>query len=259
MEQRAADPSRARRLANAPGSDPSSGSARPRPRNGRSSAADTERIRRQILEAIRRSVDLRGYPPSIRELASSVGLSSPSSVHAHLGVLEARGLLRRDPARPRALALAEPEASASTSSNEPLGAPADEASLRYRSVAVLGLVGAGTGVLAEQREEADPLVLDRTLLGDGEHFALVVRGESMRDAGILDGDFVVVRRQTDAPDGTVVVAGIAGDEGTVKILRRGRGGRVTLVPANPEYSPIEVDASDLVIYGQVVSVIRRLR
>lgn len=228
-------------------------------RTGRSSAAEAERIRQQILAAIAASVKERGYPPSIRELASSVGLSSPSSVHGHLAVLEARGLLRRDPARPRALAVAEPVGRArrnpSGRGDLPSGAVTDSG----RTVPVLGLVGAGTGVLADQRDEGETLLLDESLLGSGEHFALRVRGASMRDAGILEGDLVVVRRQPDASDGSVVVAGLPGDEGTVKILRKGPGRRVTLLPANPDFAPIELDPEQLVVYGQVVSVIRRLR
>lgn len=228
-------------------------------RPGRSTAADAERIRQQILDAITESVERRGYPPSIRELASIVGLSSPSSVHGHLAVLEARGLLHRDPARPRALAVAESAGRSRRGPGRVGETVAGAADAGACAVPVLGLVGAGTGVLAEQRDEGEALVLDQSLLGPGEHFALQVRGESMRDAGILEGDLVVVRRQSEAPDGSVVVAGIPGDEGTVKILRRGPGRLVTLVPANPDFAPIELDADDLVVYGQVVSVIRRLR
>jgi len=228
------------------------------PRPGRSSAAGAERIRQRILDAITESVEQRGYPPSIRELASTVGLSSPSSVHGHLAVLEAQGLLHRDPARPRALAVAEPAGRTRRGMGMLGRSLPSTAEGAHRSVPVLGLVGAGTGVLAEQQDGGEALVLDQSLLGSGEHFALEVRGESMRDAGILGGDLVIVRRQPDAPDGSVVVAGLPGDEGTVKFLRRGSGSKVTLVPANPDFAPIELDADELVIYGQVVSVIRRL-
>jgi len=201
--------------------------------------------RRRILEFIAEQIRERGYPPSVREIGEAVGLTSPSTVHTHLQVLQREGYLKRDPTKPRAIIVS--------------WEPSSGAAIRVRPVAhvpLLGHVAAGTGVLAEQSvEELLPIPQDFT--GSGELFMLKVRGDSMIEAGILDGDFVVVRRQPDAESGDIVVAGIGEDEATVKTLRKRRA-KVVLVPANPAYSEIELAADQVVIYGKVVTVLRRL-
>ena len=201
--------------------------------------------RRRILEFIVEQIRERGYPPSVREIGEAVGLTSPSTVHTHLQVLQREGYLQRDPTKPRAIIVS--------------WEPSSGAAIRVRPVAhvpLIGHVAAGTGVLAEESvEELLPIPQDFT--GSGELFMLKVRGDSMIEAGILDGDFVVVRRQPDAESGDIVVAGIGEDEATVKTLRKRRT-KVVLVPANPAYSEIELAADQVVIYGKVVTVLRRL-
>ncbi len=201
--------------------------------------------RRQILEFIAEQIRDQGYPPSVREIGEAVGLTSPSTVHTHLKVLQREGYLQRDPTKPRAIIVS--------------WEPASGAAIRVRPVShvpLLGQVAAGTGVLAEESVE-DLLPIPQDFTGGGELFMLKVRGDSMIEAGIFDGDFVVVRRQPDAESGDIVVAGIPDDEATVKTLRKRRG-KVTLVPANPTFSEMEYPAGDLVIYGKVVTVLRRL-
>jgi repressor LexA len=201
--------------------------------------------RRRILEFIAGQIRERGYPPSVREIGEAVGLTSPSTVHAHLQVLEREGYLQRDPTKPRAMIVN--------------WEPSSGAAIHVRPVAhvpLIGHVAAGTGVLAEESVE-ELLPIPRDLTGSGELFMLKVRGDSMTGAGILDGDYVVVRRQPDAESGDIVVAGIGEDEATVKTLRKRRA-KVVLVPANPAYSEMELDADQVVIYGRVVTVLRRL-
>ena len=201
--------------------------------------------RQQILECIASSLRERGYPPSVREIGEAVGLTSSSTVHAHLAVLQREGYLRRDPTKPRAI---EVHYDPSTKSSMP--------ARPMRTVPLVGDVAAGAGVLAtENVEELLPLPEDFT--GTGTLFMLRVRGDSMVDAGILDGDYVVVRQQSDADNGDVVVAGIPGDEGTVKTFSRRRG-RIVLTPANPAMSPVEYDSANVTVYGKVVTVLRRL-
>jgi len=198
-----------------------------------------------ILAFIERTVDERGYPPSVREIGQAVGLASPSTVHSHLHTLQRLGYLRRHPTQPRAIQVTSDTASGTTAMRRPT-----------RHVPLVGDVAAGTGVLAqEQVEELVPLPADFT--GDGELFMLRVRGDSMVDVGILDGDFVVARVETEARNGDVVVAGIPGEEATVKTFRR-KGNRVTLEPANERMDPIVLDADQVTIYGKVVTVLRRL-
>jgi repressor LexA len=201
--------------------------------------------RRQILEFIAEQIRVRGYPPSVREIGQAVGLTSSSTVHTHLRVLQRQGYLQRDPTKPRAIVVRFE--------------PTSGAALPVRPVTHVPLVGdvaAGTGVLAEESvEEVLPLPEDFT--GTGRLFALRVRGESMIEAGILDGDYVVVREQPDAEPGDTVVAGIPGEEATVKTYRR-RGRKIVLVPANPTYDEIVLAPEDVVIYGKVVTVLRRL-
>jgi repressor LexA len=201
--------------------------------------------RRQILEFIERQVRERGYPPSVREIGEAVGLTSSSTVHAHLQILQRQGYLRRDPTKPRAI-----EVSFEPSTGVAIGVRP------VAHVPLLGDVAAGVGVLAgENVEEVLPVPED--LIGSGELFMLRVRGDSMIDAGILDGDLVVVRHQPDAEPGDVVVAGIPDGEATVKTFRRRRG-RVLLVPSNPRFAEIELPPDEVTIYGKVVTVLRRL-
>jgi repressor LexA len=201
--------------------------------------------RREILEFIASQIQRRGYPPSVREIGEAVGLASSSTVHAHLTTLARGGYLRRDPTKPRAIEVRYDLVS---------GAAVDRRPTRH--VPLVGDVAAGTDVLAQENvEELLPLPEDFT--GDGQVFMLRVRGDSMIEAGILDGDYVVVRQQSTADPGDIVVAGIPGDEATVK--RYGREGqKVVLTPANPAMDPLVYDPSDVSIYGKVVAVLRRL-
>ncbi len=199
----------------------------------------------EILEFIERTVGERGYPPSVREIGEAVGLASPSTVHSHLHTLQRLGYLRRDPTKPRAMEVTADTASGTTAERRPT-----------RHVPLVGDVAAGVGVLAqEQVEELVPLPADLT--GDGELFMLRVRGDSMVDAGILDGDFIVARVETKVTDGDVVVAGIPGEEATVKTYRR-RGRVVVLEPSNTAMEPMEFAPDEVEVYGKVVTVLRKL-
>jgi repressor LexA len=201
--------------------------------------------RREILEVIEASLRDRGYPPSVREIGEAVGLTSSSSVHAHLNTLQKQGFLRRDPTKPRAI-----EVRFDPNSDQQV----DKA--RVRHLPLVGDVAAGTGVLADERvEELLPLPEDFT--GTDAAFVLRVRGDSMIDAAILDGDYVVVRSQPEARNGDIVVAGIPGGEATVKTFRK-KGNSVTLEPANPRLEPMVFGPGEVVVYGKVVSVLRRL-
>ena len=185
-------------------------------------------------------VDRHGYPPTVREIGEAVGLASPSTVHAHLANLERAGLLRRDPTKPRALELMGREAAA-------------EATLP--KLPLLGQIAAGAPLLADENVE-DAIAVPETLRGD---FLLRVKGESMIDAGILDGDIVVVQRAQDARNGEIVVAHAGGDESadeaTVKTFYR-EDGRVRLQPENSALEPIYADYVQ--ILGRVVGVFREL-
>ncbi len=201
--------------------------------------------RQAILDFIERSLRQRGYPPSVREIGEAVGLASSSTVHAHLAVLQREGYLRRDPTKPRAIEVRYDPSSKAAMAARPV-----------RNVPLLGDVAAGSGVIASENvEELLPLPEDFT--GTGTLFMLRVRGDSMIEAGIFDGDFVVVRQQPEADNGDIVVAGIGEEEGTVKTFARRRG-KVVLTPANPVLSPMEFDPSEVHIYGRVVTVLRRL-
>jgi repressor LexA len=200
---------------------------------------------RQVLEFIDAEVRQRGYPPSVREIGEAVGLSSSSTVHAHLAALQDKGFLKRDPTKPRAIEVCFESGSGAVVERRPV-----------RHVPLVGDVAAGTGVLAaEHIEETLPLPEDFT--GEGNVFMLRVRGESMVDAGILDGDYVVVRQQPSADPGDTVVAGIPGEEATVKIYLRRRG-KIVLRPENPAMDEMVFDPADITIYGKVVSLLRRL-
>jgi repressor LexA len=201
--------------------------------------------RREILDFIAAELRARGYPPSVREIGEAVGLTSSSTVHTHLTTLQRQGYLRRDPTKPRAIEVRYDANSGFAIDRRPA-----------RHVPLVGSVAAGTDVLAEENiEELLPLPEDFT--GDGQVFMLRVRGDSMIDAGILDGDYVVVRQQKEAEKGDVVVAGIPGGEATVKTYSR-RGAKVVLTPANPTMSPMVFPPDDVDLYGKVVTVLRRL-
>ena len=199
----------------------------------------------QVLDCIETAMRERGYPPSVREIGEAVGLTSPSTVHSHLASLQKMGYLVRDPSKPRAIEVRYDPNSGAAMERRPV-----------RHVPLVGDVAAGTDVLAQENvEEIYPLPSDLT--GDGELFMLRVRGRSMIDAGILDGDFIVARAQTTAEPNDMVVAGIPGEEATVKTFTRA-GDQVVLVPANDEYEPMSFDPSDVAIFGKVVTVLRKL-
>jgi repressor LexA len=192
----------------------------------------------RILDYIREVTRVRSYPPSVREIGEAVGLSSSSTVHNHLNQLERRGLIKRDPSKSRTVQLVESLQGQ------------DDVRRRAVAVPVVGSVAAGTPILAEQNIE-DHLMLSPEMAEEG-WFALRVRGDSMINAGILDGDLVIVRPRQDAPDGTIVVA-LVEDEATVKRLDRSAG-HVRLIAENPAYAPIEPDQASMV--GEVKGLIR---
>jgi len=206
---------------------------------------------RKILDVIRDSVERRGYPPSVREIGELVGLTSPSSVAYQLATLQKKGFLRRDPNRPRAVDVrqTEPETVA--------GVPDDAEETAARPspayIPVLGRIAAGGPILAEQAVE-DVFPLPREIVGEGSLFLLRVVGDSMVEAAICDGDWVVVRQQPVADNGDIVAAMIDG-EATVKTFRR-RDGHVWLLPHNPAYAPIPGD--DATVLGRVVTVLRKV-
>jgi repressor LexA len=193
----------------------------------------------RILDVIAQTVRDRGYPPTVREIGEAVGLTSSSSVHAQLANLERKGLLTKDPTKPRAMALAaEPRAPSVP-------------------IPVVGRIAAGAPILAEEHVE-EYVAVPESFADDREHFALRVSGDSMIGAGIVDGDLVVVRAQSNAQEGDIVAAvlpGPAEDEATVKRFHRD-GNRIVLVPENPTMKPFEMN--DGRIAGKVVAVLRRL-
>jgi repressor LexA len=194
----------------------------------------------RILEYIRRTVRERGYPPTVREIGEAVGLTSSSSVHAQIANLQRKGLLKKDPTKPRALDVAG-------------GRPANAV-----VVPLVGRIAAGAPVLAEENVD-EFLTVPASFAGDQDYFALTVRGDSMKDAGIIDSDIVVIRQQDSAEDGDIVTAllpGPAEEEATVKRLRR-KSGRLMLVPENPTLEPFEFPPDGRIL-GVVVSVLRRL-
>ncbi|MGI5241861.1 transcriptional repressor LexA [Dactylosporangium sp. CA-139066] len=192
-----------------------------------------------ILAVIRESIERRGYPPTVREIGAAIGLGSPSSVAHHLKAMEKQGLLRRDAHGPRAVDIRGPY--------ETVGADPGVA------VPLVGTIAAGGPILAEQVPD-DELTLPTTLVGHGTLFALHVKGDSMIEAAICDGDIVVVRQQKVAENGDIVAAMLDG-EATVKAYRQ-RDGHVELVPRNPHYQVIPGD--DAEILGKVVCVLRRM-
>ena len=220
-------------------------------RSTRSGDSALTQRQRTILDVIRASVTSRGYPPSIREIGDAVGLTSTSSVAHQLRTLERKGYLRRDPNRPRAVDVrgaddtARPPVLTDVSGSDALPEPT--------YVPVLGRIAAGGPILAEEAVE-DVFPLPRELVGEGALFLLRVVGDSMVDAAICDGDWVVVRQQPNANAGDIVAAMIDG-EATVKSYRQ-RDGHVWLMPANPAFDPIPGD--DATIMGRVVAVLRRV-
>jgi repressor LexA len=204
---------------------------------------------RQVLEVIREWVDRLGYPPSVREIGEAVGLTSTSSVAHQLRALERKGYLRRDPNRPRAVGVRPPDSSPDNA-EETFGEPAHP---RPIFVPVVGRIAAGGPVLAEQVIE-DVFPLPKEIVGEGSLFLLRVTGDSMIEAAITDGDWVVVRQQPNAENGDIVAAMID-SEATVKTFKR-RDGHVWLLPHNPAYEPIPGD--EATVLGRVVAVLRRL-
>lgn len=201
----------------------------------------TER-QQQVLDYIRETVSNRGYPPSVREIGEAVGLSSPSTVHAHLNSLVEAGAIRKDPSKPRALVVID----------ETPRPKVDDRNVR--DIPILGRIAAGTPILAAEHVE-DVMPLPTELVGDGPVFLLRVKGDSMINAGIHEGDLVAIHSQPDAQDGEIVAALIDGEEATVKRLRR-RDGKVILESENPAYEPM-VFTEGVELIGKVVSVLRR--
>jgi repressor LexA len=237
--------------------------------DGRLGAGLTVRQRR-VLEVIRNSVDRRGYPPSLREIGEWVGLTSPSSVAHQLAALERKGFIRRDPNRPRAIEIVSPDAapdqrgyrSGDSRASEIIDSRSEAAFDETGSgdarpeasyVPVVGRIAAGGPILAEEVVE-DVFPLPRQLVGEGSLFLLKVVGDSMVDAAICDGDWVVVRQQPTADNGDIVAA-LLGNEATVKTFKR-RDGHIWLMPHNADYSPI--DGDDATILGKVTAVLRRI-
>ena len=204
---------------------------------------------RRVLEFIKESVERRGYPPSMREIGEAVGLTSPSSVSHQLTTLERKGYLRRDPNRPRAIEVRSPEPDQPAFDETGVGDSKPTPSY----VPVVGRIAAGGPILAEEAIE-DVFPLPRQLVGDGNLFLLQVVGDSMVDAAICDGDWVVVRQQPNAENGDIVAA-MLDHEATVKTFKK-RDGHVWLMPHNPAYDPILGD--DATVLGRVVAVLRRV-
>jgi len=204
----------------------------------------------QILEYIDSAIRDKGYPPTVREIGQAVGLNSPSTVHNHLNTLQDKGYLRRDPTKNRAIEVHWDAGSGAVIDRRPV-----------THVPLVGDVAAGSGVLAAQNvEEVMPLPSDLT--GEGELFMLRVRGDSMIEAGIFDGDFVVARKQETADPGEIVVAGISGEEATVKTFNR-EGSCIVLEPANATMSPMRFETNanpddQVQIFGKVVTVLRKI-
>lgn len=215
------------------------------------SPADLEGLtarQRKILDFIATTTADRGYPPSVREIGDAVGLSSSSSVSHQLGQLVAKGFINRDATRARALDVRQPE-----TAGLPEHLASGDLAPTAQYVPLVGQIAAGGPILAEQSvEEVFPL--PKSLVGDGELFMLKVKGDSMVDAAICDGDFVVIRRQQSCDNGDIVAA-LLDDEATVKTFKK-RDGHVWLMPHNPAYEPILGDQAQ--IMGKVVSVLRKV-
>lgn len=205
-----------------------------------------------IYDFIRTYSTEHGYPPSVREIGAAVGLASPSTVHMHLKVLEEHGLIRRDSKKPRTIEVVDKQAS-SVDDQVPQASVSQDVDRNLISLPLVGRVAAGTPILAEQNVE-ETLTLPTSIVGDASSFILRVRGESMINAGIFDGDYIVVKEQRDAHNGEIVVA-LIDDSATVKTFYRERD-RVRLQPENDSMDPIYVD--DPVILGRVTALIRSI-
>jgi len=216
----------------------------PIPERAAVEADDLTDRQRDILSYIHEHVNERGYPPSVREIGEAVGLSSPSTVHSHLRSLQEKGYLRTDPTKPRTIELRWDPDSRTSVERQPV-----------RNVPLVGRIAAGAPILAaENVEEVYPL--PQEFAGEGTLFMLTVKGDSMVDAGILDGDYVVVRQQPVARNGEIVAALVDGEEATVKRFHL-KGNTVILEPANPRLKPITY-TDGVEVLGKVVSVLRRL-
>lgn len=208
----------------------------------------------EILAFLRDSISENGYAPTVRETCTGIGLSSPSSVKYHFDALESHGLIDRDPQRPRTLTLTPAGRALLPEEEAPKPVTSiDELRADSVDVPLVGRIAAGSPILADQMVE-EVFSIPRQMTGNGEMFMLEVSGDSMVDAGIFDGDWVVVRRQQDARNGDIVAA-LIDDEATVKSFDR-RDGHVWLLPHNDAYAPIPGDMST--ILGRVVTVIRAL-
>ncbi|GAA2583691.1 transcriptional repressor LexA [Actinomadura fulvescens] len=211
---------------------------------------------RMVLEVIRDSVQRRGYPPSMREIGEAVGLTSTSSVSHQLRALQRKGFLRRDPNRPRAVEVRVPGATpvlTEADSYESAAGPETSSRPAPAYVPLVGRIAAGGPILAEEAVE-DVFTLPKQLVGEGTHFLLKVSGDSMIEAAIADGDWVVVRQQPVAEQGDIVAAMIEG-EATVKTFKR-KDGHIWLMPANSAYEPIPGDEAS--VLGRVVAVLRKM-
>jgi repressor LexA len=198
-------------------------------------------MRRQILEFIASCQRERGFPPTIREIGEEVGLSSSATVANHISVLKDAGYIEKNPQQPRTLTVRLDMAN-----------PAPEQHIRH--IPFVGDIAAGTDVLATESTH-EMMSIPEQFAGRGDSFVLQVRGDSMIDAGILSGDFIVVQRERTASSGEIVVAGIPGDEATVKRFFA-QGSRIILKPENSSMQPMDFDSHDVVIYGRVISVLR---
>jgi repressor LexA len=215
---------------------------------------------RKVLQVIRDSVQKRGYPPSMREIGEAVGLTSTSSVSYQLSTLQSKGYLRRDAGRPRTVEVRLPgHPAVRPEADGPDEEGLDIASQEATYVPLVGSIAAGQPVLAAEAVE-DIFPLPKQIVGDGTLFLLRVVGDSMINAAIADGDWVVVRKQEDAENGEIVAAAVEGtgteDEATVKTLKRTSGGHIWLMPQNQAYDPIPGD--EATIMGRVVAVLRRV-
>jgi repressor LexA len=199
-------------------------------------------MRRQILEFIMSCQRERNFPPTIREIGDFVGLKSPATVANHIDVLKAAGYIEKNPQQPRTLTVH-------------LDTDSPSMDQHIRVVPFVGDVAAGTGVLATESAH-DLMSIPEQFAGRGDCFMLQVRGDSMVDAGILSGDFVVIERQQEARTGEIVLVGIPGDEATIKRFFP-QGSRVVLKPENSSMEPLEFDASEVTVFGRVISVLRR--
>ena len=204
-----------------------------------------------IYDFIRSYSTEHGYPPSVREIGSAVGLASPSTVHMHLKVLEENGLIRRDSKKPRTIEVVDKQGQAEESGE--LASVTQDVDRNLITLPLVGRVAAGTPILAEQNIE-ETLSLPTSIVGDSSSFVLRVRGESMINAGIFDGDYIVVKEQQDAHDGEIVVA-LIDDSATVKTFYRERD-RIRLQPENDAMEPIYVE--NPVILGRVTALIRSI-